>query len=133
WYNTFMMAYVELSPTSTKDDMERKLSDFPARHFLPERKSNTIVLLPFESLHFRNTSSQQVVGILGIIAGAILLISCINFVNLTVSQLLGRIREVGVRKVMGSLKGQLVIQFMIDSLIVCSAAVILGLILTGLM
>lgn len=133
WYNTFMTAYVELSPTTTKKEMERKLLDFPARHFLPDRKSNTIVLLPFEGQHFRNTSSQKVVSILGIIAGAILLISCINFVNLTVSQLLGRVREIGVRKVMGSRKGQLVAQFMMESLIVCVAAVVLGLILTAAM
>lgn len=133
WYNTFMTAYVELSPTITKQDMERKLSDFPARHYLPDRKSNSIVLLPLEDQHFRNTSSQKVVAILGIIAGAILLISCINFVNLTVSQLLGRIREIGVRKVMGSRKAQLVVQFMMESLIVCVAGVILGLVLTAAM
>lgn len=130
WYNTFMTAYVELSPGVTKDEMEGKVSDFPGRHFLPERKTNKIVLLPLESLHFRNTSSQRVVGILAIIAGAILLISCINFVNLTISQLLGRLREIGVRKVMGSRKGQLVFQFMTESLIVCSVAVLLGLLVT---
>ena len=133
WYNTFMTAYVELSPTITKQEMERKLSDFPDRHFLPDRKSNSIVLLPLEDQHFRNTSSQKVVAILGIIAGAILLISCINFVNLTVSQLLGRVREIGVRKVMGSRKAQLVVQFMMESLIVCVAGVILGLVLTAAM
>lgn len=133
WYNTFMTAYVQLSPGVTKAEMERKLSDFPGRHFLPERKSNKIVLLPFEGQHFRNTSSQRVISILGIIAGAILLISCINFVNLTVSQLLGRLREIGVRKVMGSRRVQLVIQFMTESLIVCSVAVVLGLLLTTLM
>lgn len=133
WYNTFMIAYVQLSPGITKEEMEQKLLSFSDRHFLPERKSNKIVLLPLETLHFRNTSSQRVVSILGIIAGAILLISCINFVNLTISQLLGRLREIGVRKVMGSRKGQLVFQFMTESLIVCAMAVAMGLLLTYLM
>lgn len=130
WYNMLMTAYVQLSPNITRAEMEQKLADFPGRHFLPERKNNKIFLLPLEGLHFRNTSSQRVVSILAIIAGAILLISCVNFVNLTISQLLGRLREIGVRKVMGSHRGQLVLQFMTESLIVCSLAVTLGLLLT---
>jgi putative ABC transport system permease protein len=133
WYNTFMTGYVQLSPGITKEEMEQKLAAFRDRHFLPERKANTIVLLPLEDQHFRNTSSQRIVSILGIIAGAILLISCINFINLTISQLLGRMREIGVRKVMGSKKNQLVFQFMTESLIVCSVSVLLGLIVTYFM
>lgn len=133
WYNTLMTAYVQLSPNITQQEMEQKLLDFPSRHFLPERKDNKIFLLPLESLHFRNSNSKRVVGILAIFAGAILLISCINFVNLTISQLLGRLREIGVRKVMGSQRGQLVLQFMTESLIICSLAVALGLLLTYLM
>lgn len=133
WYNTLMTAYVQVSSTITREEMEQKLADFPGRHFLPERKDNKILLLPLESMHFRNTSSQRVVSILAIIAGAILLISCINFVNLTISQLLGRLREIGVRKVLGSYRGQLIFQFMTESLIVCTVAVALGLLLTYLM
>src|SRR5690606_9063507 len=133
WYNTFMIAYVQLAPGVTRIAMEEKLADFPKQHFLPERQSSKVVLLPLEDLHFRNTSSERVVSILGIIASAILLISCINFVNLTISQLLGRLREIGVRKVMGSRKGQLVFQFMTESLIVCLVAVFFGLVITFLM
>jgi putative ABC transport system permease protein len=133
WYNTFMTGYVQLSPGITKEAMEKKLLAFPGRHFLPDRKANSIVLLPLEGQHFRNTSSQRIVSILGIIAGAILLISCINFINLTISQLLGRMREIGVRKVMGSKKNQLIFQFMTESLIVCSLSVLLGLIVTYFM
>jgi putative ABC transport system permease protein len=132
WYNMFMTAYVQLAPGITKEEMERKLSDFPGRHFLPDRKANKIVLLPLEGQHFRQTNSQRIVSILAIIASAILLISCINFVNLTISQLLGRLREIGIRKVMGSARTQLIFQFMTESLIVCSLAVALGLLLTYL-
>lgn len=132
WYNMFMTAYVQLAPGISKEEMEQKLSDFPGRHFLPDRKSNKIVLLPLEGQHFRETNSQRIVSILAVIASAILLISCINFVNLTISQLLGRLREIGVRKVMGSNRPQLVFQFMTECLIVCSIAVAMGLLLTYL-
>jgi putative ABC transport system permease protein len=132
WYNRFMTGYVQLSPGTTKSEMEKKLAAFVDRHFIEERKSESIVLLPLAGEHFRLTSSRRIIGILGIIAGAILLISCINFMNLTISQLLGRMREIGVRKVMGSRKMQLVYQFMTESMIVCSLALVLGLFVTYL-
>lgn len=132
WYNTFMEGYVELSRGTTRVEMEEKLIAFSRRHFIEAHQTASVVLLPLANEHFRITSSQRIVTILGLIAGAILLISCINFMNLTVSQLLGRLREIGVRKVMGSRRWQLIIQFMVESLIVCFLAVALGLLVTYL-
>lgn len=130
WYNTFMTGYVQLSPQTDLREMETKLQAFVQNHFLEERKaSTTIALLPLSQEHFRLTNNKRIISILGIIAGAILLISCLNFMNLSISQLLGRTREIGVRKVMGSRRIQLVYQFIIEGLIISSFSILAGILL----
>ncbi len=127
WYNTFMTGYVELAPGSSRANVEDKLIQFKEDHFLEERRATSdIVLLPLEEEHFRGGSSRRLLTILGIIAIAILLISCINFMNLSISQLLQRTKEIGVRKVMGGRPSQLVLQFMGESLIVSLSALLLA-------
>lgn len=129
WYNTFMTGYVQLHPDTDANALEQKSAGFVEDHFLEDRKSDRIAFLPLVEEHFRATNNKKIIYILGIIAGAILLISCFNFMNLAISRFLGRAREIGVRKVMGSQRAQLVFQFMVEGLIVCTTAVALGLIL----
>ena len=130
WYNTFMEGYVMLDPKATRDAVETKLEGFVARHFLEERKSSwRVLLLPLADEHFRLTGSKQTISILSILAGGILFISCINFANLSIAQTLRRIREIGVRRVLGSLKRQVAIQFGTESFIVFALSLLAG---TGL-
>lgn len=71
------------------------------------------------NLEFTTTPSgnrRYVLG-LSLIAGLILVIACINFMNLATARSASRAREVGMRKVMGSLKGQLITQFLLESTI----------------
>ncbi|MCG8309934.1 MAG: ABC transporter permease [Cytophagales bacterium] len=126
WYNTFMTGYVRLSLHAKPEQTEEKLRAFVQDHFLEERKSSQIALLPLSDEHFRLTNNKRIISILGIIAVAILLISCLNFMNLSISQLLGRTKEIGVRKVMGSKRGQLVNQFTIEGLIISLFAIVIG-------
>ena len=63
------------------------------------------------------------------IAIFILLIACINFVNLTVARSLGRAKEIGIRKVTGGTRKQLIIQFLGESFLLCAIAFILALVL----
>ena len=67
--------------------------------------------------------------ILGGIAFFILLIACINFVNLTVARSLKRAKEIGVRKVTGGTRRQLIFQFLGESFILCAMAFVLALVL----
>ncbi|MEQ9103327.1 MAG: FtsX-like permease family protein [Rhodothermales bacterium] len=66
------------------------------------------------------------VWLLGVIAGFILLIACINFVNLGTARAAGRAREVGLRKVLGSERGQLVRQFLGESLVTSIFAMVVA-------
>ena len=129
WYNTFMTGYVQLHPSADPKRLERKSSGFVEDHFLEQRKSDQIAYLPFVEEHFRATNNKKIIYILGIIAGAILLISCFNFMNLAISQFLGRVREIGVRKVLGGQRTQLILQFVVEGFIVCTTAILLGIII----
>jgi putative ABC transport system permease protein len=70
------------------------------------------------------------VYILGIIALLILSIACVNYTNLATAQAAGRSAEIGIRKVMGALKYQLFVQFIGESLLVISIAVIAAFLLS---
>lgn len=134
WYNTFMTGYVQLSPGSSKSEVEAKLTAFKEKHFLPERIASTdILLLPLANEHFRLTGSKRLIYILSGIALALLLISCFNFINLSISQLLERTREMGVRKVMGGKKEQLTVQFVSESLVICGFSLVISFVLTYLL
>jgi len=67
---------------------------------------------------------------LWLIAAFILLIACVNFINLSTAQAVNRAKEIGVRKVLGSNKSQLRIQFIIETFLIVTIAVILAAVIT---
>lgn len=75
--------------------------------------------------------AQQLWG-LAVIGLFLLITACINFINLATAQAINRSKEVGVRKVMGSLRGQLIIQFLTETLVITLIALILACALTEL-
>ncbi|AEV97576.1 cell division protein FtsX [Niastella koreensis] len=98
-------------------------------------------LTPLTSIHLHSdkeaelgpNSSIQYVYIFSAIAFFILLIACVNFMNLSTARSANRAREVGVRKVLGSLKGNLVKQFLTESILISCLALVLALALTFVM
>src|SRR5690606_12587536 len=127
WYNTFMVGYVLVSPGTSSEELEEKLVAFKDTLFLEERRATwNVIVLPMSQEHFRVTKNKQMITILGIIAGAILLISCFNYTNMSVAQTLKRTREIGIRRVLGSLRQQLTFQFMTESLITCTLSILIG-------
>ena len=87
---------------------------------------NILHLLPLTSIHLQSNRGLEIeangnvntVYILSAIAFFILIIACINFMNLTTAQSLKRAREVGIRKVVGSQRKQLVFQFLSESIVI---------------
>lgn len=94
-------------------------------------------LCPLSSIHLHSeldselgiNNNIQYVYIFSAVALFILLIACVNFMNLSTARSSNRAREVGVRKVMGSLRRNLVWQFLTESIVISSVSLILALIL----
>ena len=102
-----------------------------------ETRKTDFFLEPLSELHFSQTHSTQgatktiLRGLLVIVA-IILLIACMNFVNLETAQAISRSREVGIRKTLGSKKSQLIMQFLIETCLLIWIAMIVSFFLSEL-
>lgn len=98
-------------------------------------------LQPLTDIHLTSNLENELEGnsnikyiyIFTAIAAFILLIACINFMNLSTAGSAGRAKEVGVRKVMGSVRQQLMAQFLIESVLVTFFALLVALVLVALL
>jgi len=118
WGATYVHTYVLLQESSSNLDVEQKISGF-----LKEVKSGTRWMLMMQPLYkiylFPINGSNTVVKyltIFSIIAFVVLMIACINFMNLTTAYSSKRSKEIGMRKVVGAQKGDIVKQFFGESL-----------------
>ncbi len=130
--------YVKLSPGTTAAQVEKQFPAFYQRHNDPDPGSKTrLSLQPLADVHFNATYSdtygrrahKPTLFALAGIALFILVIAAINFINLSTAQSILRAKEVGVRKVLGSSRGGLVWQFLIETCIIVVAAMTLALLL----
>ena len=120
-------------------DFEKKISAFldDYHQLTPDDPRNVIRLQPLTAIHLYSNRGLEIevngnmntVYILSAIAFFILLIACINFMNLTTAQSLKRAREVGIRKVVGSRKDQLIFQFLSESIVISFIALFISIIL----
>jgi putative ABC transport system permease protein len=98
-------------------------------------------MLPLTDIHLKSAQTQelsangniQYVYIFSIVALFVLLIACINFMNLSTARSSQRAKEVGVRKVMGSERSQLMLQFFAECILISIIALIIGLLLVVLL
>lgn len=129
WGSSFLYTYIELNESATPQETESKFPDFITTIW-NEELNNTMKLRldPLIELHNNITGSDKYAYILIGVAIAILLIAALNFTNLKTASSMERIRETGLRKAIGSSKGQLFKQFIFESVIVSLTALILGVI-----
>lgn len=121
---------------------EKTISTFLDKHQNLQKgdNPNVIRLQPLTSIHLYSNRGLEIeangnintVYVLSAIAFFILIIACINFMNLTTAQSLKRAREVGIRKVVGSAKRQLVFQFLSESVVISFIALALSIIILTL-
>lgn len=143
WGNYGAVTYLLLKPGTNAKALAAK---FPAfinkRNGEESRKQQmfaTLSLEPLKDVYLRSTRGGQETGsinnvyIFSIVAIFILLIACINFINLTTARSVERAKEVGIRKVVGAGKGELAGQFVGESVVLCLIAFILTVVLTSLL
>jgi putative ABC transport system permease protein len=143
WNWSDMRHYLVLRAGTDYKALEAKFPDFSERHFQGNKVSGSIekfYLQPMKDAHLYSDyeydiakrSSGKAVWAMMIVAVFILVIAWINYINLTTSRALDRAKEVGLRKVMGAMKSQLVRQFILESIIISSVAFAFALILVQL-
>jgi putative ABC transport system permease protein len=141
WTFTPCETWVRLRPEMSREKTEHALN----KHLFENgtdrnHKMNTVSLQPLAAIHLHasdvvGNESNNDISYLYIFSGIailILLIANINFINLSVAQSLGRIKEVGVRKVLGAEKKQIVTRFLSDTIFLGLIAFLLALALTGM-
>uniref|UniRef100_UPI003217FE0D ABC transporter permease n=1 Tax=uncultured Draconibacterium sp. TaxID=1573823 RepID=UPI003217FE0D len=140
WYMHETYSYVQLQPGVSPESVERAFPAMAEQYKTADALKNktwAIKLQPLKNIHLSTQKQYEreakgnakAINALILIAFAILLIAWINYINLTTSRSLERAREVGIRKVSGALKKQLIIQFLTESTIVNLVSLVLAVIL----
>lgn len=130
--NSGFGCYVLMPPNTSVENFNMQLKTYSREVQSPDNTDNHIIQ-PLCAVHYDTqtgnysnlTISRELINVLWLIAAFILLIACVNFINLSTAQAVNRAKEVGVRKALGSNKTQLRIQFITETfLIVISAAIL---------
>ncbi len=141
WTWSDMRHYLVLKPGTDYKQLESKFPAFSDQYFKGDKVSGSVekfYLQPMKDAHLYSdyeydiatTASGKAVWAMLIVAVFILVIAWINYINLTTSRALDRAKEVGLRKVMGAFKSQLVKQFIFESLLIVTIAFVVAFLLT---
>jgi putative ABC transport system permease protein len=157
WFNSFLTTFVVLNDKANLQTVEKQMQRFyvaDAKQTFYEMLKNdggnpddsrmgTYFLQPYLDIHLdtemppssglTNASNPLYAYLLSAIALFVLVIACINFVNLTVTRSVKRAKEIGIRKVMGSERKQLIFQFLGESFFLCTVAFVLAIALVQLL
>lgn len=151
WINNFLQTYIVLEEGATIEPVEAKFHDLVVKYVGPEVESFLNISLenfansggsygyfatPVRDIHLRSTTNHELepggnimhVYFFAGIGVFIILIACINFMNLSTARSAGRAKEVGLRKTLGSVRGQMIGQFLAESVFYSLVAVMLALV-----
>jgi putative ABC transport system permease protein len=134
WGDYNFSTYVLLHDNSTPDEVSAQLT---AIHRQNQKDSNvSYTLQPLTKLHLYgpdlSENGIEVVRIFVVVAVLILLIACINYINLATARAAERAREIGVRKTVGANRNKLVMQFLVESGVICLSALLWALMMVQL-
>jgi len=142
WTDNSLMMYVQVADHADMGKVSEKIRDIERNKMAPGKTGNkpVVFLHPMRKWHLYSTFSNgvntggaiQYVWLFGIIGSFVLLLACINFMNLSTARSEKRAREVGIRKAIGSLRGQLIGQFFCESLMTTTGAFVISILLVGL-
>lgn len=136
WMNVNVETYVLLDEANKVEELEAKIAPFVDGKVAEDYEPGKYIvgLQPLADIHLNNEFPTGIVGvsdgrypyILAGVAALILALACINFITLAVGRSVSRAKEVGVRKVSGATRGQLISQFWSEAIITVAAAVAVG-------
>ncbi len=141
WGNNSIQTYILLKPGVSHDAFDAKIKNITINHTKDGERSTTQVFTQALSNRWLYSKSEngkfvagrmEMVKLFAIIALFILLIACINFMNLSTARSEKRAKEVGIRKVVGAQKGSLVAQFIGESILLSFIAGTLAIIIVQL-
>ncbi len=139
WPNNSLFVYVQLSPSVNPKNLESQLPKFMDKYmgkFYAENGFKMgLIIKPLNKIYFESSGrfdnvkhgSKTAVSIFMSIAILILVIACINFMNLSTARATDRSKEVGLRKVLGAVRQQLITQFILESVLFAIIASVLSL------
>ncbi|HTS43447.1 MAG TPA: ABC transporter permease [Puia sp.] len=159
WVSNNLNTYIVLNPGADPKKTEGELNDLVIRYMAPQvkailnadmndkeafRKTGNYVnytLTPLTSIHLHSNkvaelgsnSSIEYVYIFSIVAVLVLLIACVNFMNLSTARSASRSKEVGIRKVLGSIRSKLIAQFLTESIVISLISLLLAVIIAWML
>ena len=147
WYWTDFFTYIRLKPGADAKKLEAALPAFAERHVnkLPDNLANhdrsVFQMIPMQDIHLYSHYSEEAepsgdgksVAFLFLIGFIILGIAWINYINMATARSMERAREVGVRKLLGAVRRDLIAQFMMESFLINLMALIFALIISTLL
>ncbi|MFC2082268.1 ABC transporter permease, partial [Bacteroidota bacterium] len=129
WGNNYLLTFLQLVPNADIQSVNKKLTDIFKENL--SNRTNDIIVSPLSRLHLhsyfgyiQSAGAIQYVYMFSIIAVIVLLIACINFMNLATARSANRAKEIGIRKVVGAKRGSLIKQFYTESFLLSVIAAI---------
>jgi ABC-type antimicrobial peptide transport system permease subunit len=142
WRPNAFSLYVRLADNADFDKASERIRDAKLKRVNPQlaKKKPALFLHPMSNWHLyaefkngKNTGGAiQYVKLFAIIGVFVLLLACINFMNLSTARSEQRAKEVGIRKTIGSLRRQLIVQFFAESILVSLSAFVFALLIVQL-
>jgi len=138
WGGNWLNTYLELAPNTSMASLEKKFPAYLKKHMSGDNwKNYELFLLPLKEVHAGATDigldsfnfqqfDKTYTNIFFIIALTVLLIACVNFMNLSTARSAERAREVGVRKSVGAVRWQLSLQFIGESILLAFIAMLIA-------
>ncbi len=140
WDNSSWRLFVQLQPNVTMAQADKAIREIIRPHY--QDGNEELTLMPMDKWYLNNTWKNgkfeggriQFVWLFGIIGVFVLLLACINFMNLSTARSERRAKEIGIRKTLGSRRGQVIGQLLNESLLVAFLALLvaLGLVILSL-